>query len=242
MDLTARKLLSSRCWRCWRFRRRGPVDRRHSQRRRTSRPPKHSTRASIATRSAAPPRNAARHPHTAGQLDRLDLLPRHAGRGAVPQGRNADALAEFDQACQLFLAYPNWLLQVQFQQPPRPDPNRGRRVPPWGRSERTFVIGQFSDTETGARRRAGCGRRLQEGGVVRRPMYWRVNVVEVMRMTALAIRRRNELLGPLARAGPDLQRAVGRARPRQSCAGQSLVGRMDRRAPRPGAGGDGQAR
>jgi hypothetical protein len=29
-------------------------------------------------------------------------------------------------------------------------------------------------------------------------MYWRVNVIEVMRMTALAIRRRNELLGPLA--------------------------------------------
>jgi hypothetical protein len=33
-------------------------------------------------------------------------------------------------------------------------------------------------------------------------MYWRVNVVEVIRTAALAIRRRNEILGPLARHDP----------------------------------------
>jgi hypothetical protein len=134
------------------------------------------------------------------QANWIDSICYHAMLGEVlyHEGRNADAIVEFDQACQLFLAYPNWLLQVRFQQPPRPDPNRARRVPSWGRSERNFVIGQTSTTETVLVGDLDASRRLREGGVVRMAMYWRVNVVEVMRMTALAIRRRNELLGPLA--------------------------------------------
>lgn len=114
------------------------------------------------------------------------------------QGRNADALNQFDQACQLLLAYPNWLLQVRFQHNPRVDSNRVRRVPPWGRSQRTFVIGQFQGTEQVLVGDLNANDTLQRGGVFRTPMLWRINVVEVMRMSALAIRRRNEILGPLA--------------------------------------------
>src|SRR5205814_1047376 len=69
------------------------------------------------------------------------------GEVLYQQGRNAEALAQFDEACQILIVYPNWLLQVRFQQNPRPDPNRSRRVPTWGRSERAFVIGQFPNTE-----------------------------------------------------------------------------------------------
>ena len=114
------------------------------------------------------------------------------------QGRNAEALAQFDEACQLLLAYPNWMLQVRFQQNPRPDPNRARRVPSWGRSQRTFVLGQFSNSEQVLVGDLDANRTLQTGGVFRAPMLWRVNVIEVVRMSALAIRRRNEILGPLA--------------------------------------------
>ena len=47
----------------------------------------------------------------------IDSICYHAALGEVlyHEGRNADALGEFDQAAQLFLAYPNWLLQVRFQ-------------------------------------------------------------------------------------------------------------------------------
>ena len=114
------------------------------------------------------------------------------------QGRNAEALAQFDEACQILLAYPNWMLQVRFQQNPRVDANRARRVPTWGRSQRTFVIGQFSNTEQVLVGDLDAQRTLQTGGVFRAPMLWRVNVIEVNRMAALAIRRRNEILGPLA--------------------------------------------
>ena len=152
-----------------------------------------------------------------GQTNWIDAICYHAMLGEVlyHQGRNAEALAEFDQACQVLLAYPNWLLQVKFQSTIgaglRPDPNRSRRVPPWGQSSRTFVIGQFADTEQvlvgdlDAGRIAATGRRRAQ-----RRCIWRVNVVEVMRTTALAIRRRNELLGPLAPTRSDFEGAIRR--------------------------------
>jgi hypothetical protein len=133
----------------------------------------------------------------------IDSICYHAMLGEVlyHEGRNGDALGEFDQACQLLLAYPDWLLQVKFRDLHlRPDPLRGRRIPMWGRSERQFAIGQFANSEqimTG--RLDSAAQALQRGGgVVQMPMLWRMNIVEVTRMSALAIRRRNELLGPLA--------------------------------------------
>ncbi|HEY3394928.1 MAG TPA: hypothetical protein VGK58_19645, partial [Lacipirellulaceae bacterium] len=130
----------------------------------------------------------------------IDSICYHAMLGEVlyHQGRNREALAEFDQACQILLAYPNWLLQVKFIQPPRPDIARTRRIPPWGRSERQFTLGQFAETEQVFMGELDPRRALQEGGVFRTPMFWRVNAVEVIRTSALAIRRRGELLGPLA--------------------------------------------
>jgi tetratricopeptide (TPR) repeat protein len=132
----------------------------------------------------------------------IDSICYHAALGEVlyHEGRNADALGEFDQAAQLFLAYPNWLLQVRFQAAngPRPDTNRARRAPPWGQSGRNFVLGQFPQTESILIGDLNANQAYSAGGVVREPMYWKVNVVEIMRMTALTIRRRNELLGPLA--------------------------------------------
>ena len=64
-----------------------------------------------------------------GQTNWIDAVCYHAMLGEVlfQQGRNAEALAQFDQACQVFLAYPNFLLQVKFQSTIggiRPDANR----------------------------------------------------------------------------------------------------------------------
>jgi CHAT domain len=130
----------------------------------------------------------------------IDSICYHTMLGEVlyHQGRNQEALAEFDQACQVLLAYPNWLLQVKFLQPPRPDLARARRVPPWGQSERQSTLGQFAETEQVFIGELDPSRALREGGAFRTPMFWRVNVVEVLRTSALAIRRRGELLGPLA--------------------------------------------
>lgn len=140
----------------------------------------------------------------AAQTHWIDAICYHAMLGEVlyHECRNADALAEFDQACQMLLAYPNWLLQVKFQESQRADPNRLRRAPPWGQSSRTFVLGDFSRSEQVLVGDLDAGLAAQQGGVVRAPMFWRVNVVEIMRASALAIRRRNELLGPLGPQDP----------------------------------------
>jgi hypothetical protein len=144
------------------------------------------------------------HGIRAGQTRWIDSICYYAMFGEVlyHQGRNADALAQFDEACQLLLAYPNWMLQVRFQQDPRPDMNRTRRAPTWGRSQRTFVLGQFSGTEQVLVGDLNAQQTIQTGGVYRAPMLFRVNVVEVIRMSALAIRRRSEILGPLAAQDP----------------------------------------
>jgi hypothetical protein len=138
----------------------------------------------------------------AGQTRWIDSLCHHAMLGEVlyHQGRNGEALANFDQACRVLLAYPDWLLQVEFQpQPLRADVSRARRAPTWGQPERQFVIGQFNAAEkVGIGELNSADQALRQGGIVRQAMYWRVNVVEVIRASALAIRRRNEILGPLA--------------------------------------------
>ncbi|HEX3599378.1 MAG TPA: hypothetical protein VHU84_04510 [Lacipirellulaceae bacterium] len=148
-------------------------------------------------------RRESQHGVKAGQARWVDSICYYAMLGEVlyHEGHNADALAQFDQACQLFLAYPNWLLQVKFQSTiggMRPDVNRARRVPMWGKSSRNFVLGLFPATEQILVGDLNANQAYQTGGVVREPMYWRVNVVEIERMTALAIRRRNQILGPLA--------------------------------------------
>ncbi|NOY29332.1 MAG: CHAT domain-containing protein [Planctomycetes bacterium] len=132
----------------------------------------------------------------------IDAICYHAMWGEVlyHQGRLGPALDQFDHACAMFLQYPQWMLRVSFQQQPRVDTNRLRRQKlTWGVSERQFTLGNFAtqmriaqgDLQSGARA-------AQRGGVIQAAQYWRINVIEVVRATALAIRRRNELLGPLA--------------------------------------------
>ncbi len=150
----------------------------------------------------------------------IDSICYHAmlGEAYFLQGRNAESLEQFDQACKLSLAFPDWMMRVQFRQL-RADANRAGRAAPWGQTKRTRVVparipatmlinqGEFLTQD-----------RLRQGGVLPlSPQSWSLNVVEVVRTTALAIRRRNQLLGPLA--PPDAlatrlaNRAVGAGAP-----------------------------
>lgn len=134
----------------------------------------------------------------------IDSICYHAMLGEVlyQQGRNAEALAEFDQACRLVLAYPDWLLRVRFQEQPRPDPNLARYAPPWGRSERQATLGRFPSTMLVGTGRVVTENDIRQGGVLQAPQFWRIHVMEIVRTSALAIRRRNELLGPLGKYDP----------------------------------------
>jgi len=131
----------------------------------------------------------------------IDSIAYRAMLGEVffQQGRLEAALQQFDQACTMFLQYPTWMIRVQFQREPQTDVNRLRQVLPWGKSDRQFTLGRFPNqeliqiTEVAEQAiRQGATRGYQATIPLRK-----LNVIEIVRATSLAIRRRNELLGPL---------------------------------------------
>ncbi|QDU57775.1 CHAT domain protein [Aeoliella mucimassa] len=121
------------------------------------------------------------------------------GETYYQMGNTSQALVEFDAACELYLSYPKWLLSVDFRQAIRPDANPVRRIAPWGRPQRQVTYGQLPDTMLIQQGEMITEQRLQQGGTIQSQQMWRVDVVEVVRATALAIRRRNEILGPLGK-------------------------------------------
>ena len=112
-------------------------------------------------------------------------------------GQPEQALKQFTAACSLYLQYPRWMLRVQFNVPPVADSALARVAAPWGVSQRRTVPGKFQATANVSQGQIDNSRVVQQGGVVQSPQFWPVDVVEILRCTTLAIRRRNELLGPL---------------------------------------------
>jgi CHAT domain len=146
-------------------------------------------------------RQMARTGVQVGQTRWIDTICYHAMLGEVlyHQGRNAEAIQSFDQACLVLLAYPDFMKQVQFENP-RPDSNKSRQAVPWGPGVRTATIGDYPRTmQVLVGSLTGAQQALQQGGTFMQAQYWRVNVPEIIRTSALAMRRRNELLGPLGK-------------------------------------------
>ena len=137
----------------------------------------------------------------AAQTRWIDSICYHAMLGEVlyHQGRNAEALASFDQACLLLLSYPDFMKRVQFEDP-RPEGNAGRQAVPWGPGGRQVTLGASPRTmQVMVGTLTGAQQALEQGGTFLQAQYWRVNVAEIVRTSALAMRRRNELLGPLGK-------------------------------------------
>ena len=119
------------------------------------------------------------------------------GETFYQRGQYERALQQYNQACELALAYPNWLMRVEFRQPPRRDTNPNRLIAPWGRPTRAVTYGALPETMLIGQGRINNNAQAQRGGVIQQAQFWRVRVTEILRCTALAIRRRNEILGPL---------------------------------------------
>ena len=137
-----------------------------------------------------------------GVTDRwIDSIAYHTmlGETYYQQGRMEAALQQFDLACTMFLQYPTWMIRVNFQREPVADINRLRQPLPWGKSNRQFTLGRFANQEL-IRITEVADQAVRQGATrgfqVQTP-FRKLNVIEIVRATALAVRRRNELLGPL---------------------------------------------
>ncbi len=129
----------------------------------------------------------------------VDSICYHAmlGETFYQWGQPTQALEQFNYACGLYLQYPRWLLRVEFNAQPRADSKLSRMAAPWGATQRQATPGNFPVTMNVAQGQLDNSGAVQQGGVVLQPQYWPVNVVEILRCLSLAIRRRNEILGPL---------------------------------------------
>jgi len=134
-----------------------------------------------------------------GTIRWVDSICYHAmlGESLYHWGQPRQALEQFDYACGLYLQYPRWLLRAEFTTQPRPDAQRQRVAIPWGAAQRQMTPGSFPRTVNVALGSIDNSRQVQQGGVIAQAQYWPVDVVEIMRCLSLAIRRRNEILGPL---------------------------------------------
>lgn len=114
-------------------------------------------------------------------------------------GDLTSAVAEYDSALQLWIAYPTWMSSVEFPDAIQPSStNGGNARITWGTSSRTTQIGNFSREYQVLVGRLDNENVLKQGGVIQRPELRRFNVSEICRCTALAIRRKQEILGPVA--------------------------------------------
>ncbi|MBN2024407.1 MAG: CHAT domain-containing protein [Pirellulales bacterium] len=134
----------------------------------------------------------------------IDSICYHAmcGECYYQMGQLPEAMEHYISAINLYIAYSDWIIRVKFQ-PLRPGSAPGvRDRPTWGRSQRQSVPGHFPDSMLISQGRLDANEAFRRGGVVQPPIMFGINVVEIVRCTALAIRRRNELLGPVSPHDP----------------------------------------
>jgi CHAT domain-containing protein len=123
-----------------------------------------------------------------------------AGECYYQLGQYGPALNHYTNALNLFVAFNNWMLRVQFDPAIRPSGAGSLKLVPWGSSKRNpFRLGSYKDTTLIAQGQINNNLAVMRGGVVQQPVLFPINVQEIVRCTALAMRRRRELMGP---AGP----------------------------------------
>ncbi len=123
-------------------------------------------------------------------------------------GKLEQALEQDTHAINLFLTFPDWMLRVQWPAMLRPQVSAKYRQVPWGASTRGAQVAHIPGSMLIGQGRIDNSQVVRQGGVVQQAMFTSVETYEIVRCTALAIRRRTELLGPLARFDPITARLI----------------------------------
>lgn len=120
-------------------------------------------------------------------------------------GQYNEALDNYIAALNLYVAFSNWMVQVQF--PPSVAGANVRQPLPWGKSARNTKLGRFSTMLIQQGRPVTEGA-IRRGGVIAPPTLHSIRPDEIVRCTCLAMKRRAELLGPLCQHDPLTDRVL----------------------------------
>jgi hypothetical protein len=126
-------------------------------------------------------------------------------------GQYGEALESYTAALNLYVAFSSWMVQVQF--PPAIAPVN-RPALPWGRSKRNAKLGRFPAMLI-SQGQPITESAIRKGGVISAPTLQSIQVAEIVRCTCLAMMRRAELLGPLAKHDPLIEQVLVAAQQRQ---------------------------
>lgn len=132
-----------------------------------------------------------------GQQRWIDSICYYATLGECEYitGNPSAALDAFESAIDIYLSAPDWIARVEYPTGTR----HGEGIaPPWGAGARNLPLGIFPND---AMIRLGdpiTDERIKQGGMLKNPELRKIDPTEILRCTALSLRRRNEILGPLA--------------------------------------------
>jgi tetratricopeptide (TPR) repeat protein len=113
-----------------------------------------------------------------------------------------NALDQCNTAIKLASFHNEWLLRIQFPDTIEPSASSVRNTITWGVSTRNTRLARVPDKMLSFQGRMDNLEVIQRGGVVAAPQLYPLNAKEVVRCTALALRRRREILGPVGPSDP----------------------------------------
>lgn len=124
-------------------------------------------------------------------------------------GQLDKAYESYSAAVELALSYPTWMNQVILPPTGATPLSTANRAIPWGQRSRANPLGQVPSTGLYTYAQIIVDPSLIERGAIVPQEARAINVLEIMKCTALALRRRIELLGPLSLADPLSKPASG---------------------------------
>jgi CHAT domain-containing protein len=116
-----------------------------------------------------------------------------------------EALKHYNLALELVVAFPDWMTQVQFPQIRSAGPHKPY---PWGVSKRQSMLGSYPSSMLIGQGQTVTAQVNQKLSVLQQAVLYPIRPQEIIRCTALAIRRRAELLGPICKNDPVTERAT----------------------------------
>lgn len=117
------------------------------------------------------------------------------GEAYFHMGKYADALDNYNAALRLQLAYPNWMAQVRF--PAILQTAANGPATPWGRSSRTAKLWMPPTYMQLGEGQLYLNLQPNSTQVVTPPQILNVGAAEIVRCTVLALKRRQEIMGPV---------------------------------------------
>ncbi len=124
------------------------------------------------------------------------------GECYVQIGDFSQALQHYTAALQLFVTFSDWMTKVQFPAAIQLAGAGVRKVVPWGVSTRQSQLGFYRPSMLIAQGQVDLTAVVQQGGIVQQANLFPVTPQEIVRATALALRRRSTLLGPASKFDP----------------------------------------